>query len=460
MVAQAFEAYLKNNNLRWAADELKDKLPKHEHGSLEKIPKKVPEETEKPEDWQAVLYFLIHLVPVDAIAQLRHQLYKWLSLEQKPSNKDKKDKKDKVAKPLARLFDLYLDMHDAKFGGNKAINVYDSDLKDLFEPKELFCDACPEPDTKQLAPWRWRGLREILRFGDLKPLMPIFRKHPITDELNELEKKNAIARQQKKREGLHKKWEKKKDLSSEDKKDYREALKAIEKHRHLAAHVHLNNHARLHRFMMRVLGRLADYAGLWERDLFFVTLALINLLGKQPNDVFDEEGLDHLKNGQIVTAIRKLGKSQNKDAKEIFKQLKQIFGFDKCFLDPPGQNKDPLIDIRNSLMHFNMLQSNGNEPPNLTEAVNDTRKLMAYDRKLKNAVTRSIKEMLVREGLNLSWCMEGHQLTKATVKTRQATHLGNKAKENLHGEKYVEMVADLFGGKAQSPDQNSKQRKR
>ncbi len=60
----------------------------------------------------------------------------------------------------------------------------------------------------------WRGLWEILRFGSLKPLMPIFRQHRITDEdVKKLTKtetpengkasSSRIARDQEKREALH-----------------------------------------------------------------------------------------------------------------------------------------------------------------------------------------------------------------------------------------------------------------
>ena len=84
---------------------------------------------------------------------------------------------------------------------------------------------------------------------------------------------------------------------------------------------------------------------------------------------------------------------------------------------------------------------------NLTDAVNDTRRLMAYDRKLKNAVSKSIVELMARENLDLTWKMTGHRLGGATVATRSATHLGDKRiTEDLHGEQFVAMAASLFGG--------------
>ena len=96
-----------------------------------------------------------------------------------------------------------------------------------------------------------------------------------------------------------------------------------------------------------------------------------------------------------------------------------------------------------------MLQSGANEPLDLTAAVNDARRLMAYDRKLKNAVSRSIIELLARENLDLTWEMKDHELTGAVVKSRQAAHLGGKKiTEDLLGPAFVAMAAALFAGTA------------
>ena len=141
-----------------------------------------------------------------------------------------------------------------------------------------------------------------------------------------------------------------------------------------------------------------------------------------------------------MEAVRKLEQT-GKDGKAIVDQLKRLFGTD--FL----HRRDGVVPIRNGLAHFNMLQ--GSATLDLTKAVNDTRRLMAYDRKLKNAVSQSIIEMLAREGLYLTWDMKDHSLTNARVNVRQAVHLEDqKIREDLHGEQFVKMVADLFGGEA------------
>ena len=444
VVAQAFEAWLTEAELAWALDDLGDgPLPEQKRGDLEAAPRPAtgPSGTDT-EDWKAVLYFLLHLAPVEAVNRLQHQLRKWSALERKPSAE---------AEAMGRLLDLYITMHDAKFEGGEGMAGAKA-LEPLFDGAETFSRACPEQQGEDGGRRvSWRGLREILRFGDLRPLMPIFEKHPIAandlDELDAFEKKedgaSPIARRQEERERLHEKWtKKKKAFSAEDRRAYREALAEVARHRRRAAHVRLVDHARLHRLLMAVLGRLVDYAGLWERDLYFATLALARLRGKRPEEVFDAKSLKSLKNGQIVKALKEYQKSKDDGGKAIYDRLKQLFGDD--FLD----GKCGGASIRDDLTHFKMLQG-GVGALDLTKLVNDARRLMAYDRKLKNAVSKSVIELMARENLDLAWEMEGHRLTGATVKPRQAVHLEDrKIREDLHGEPFVAMAAALFAGEA------------
>ena len=454
VVGQAFEEYLKTAGLSWVLDDLGDgPRPENRLGNLDDLPRPASDPAqEKPEDWQAVLYFLLHLVPVDAVGRLQHQLRKWSILEKKVVVAVSEQRP--VADFAGRIFGLYLDMHDTKFEGSAGLEGAEA-LKGLFESEKAFSRACPgQPgqDAGRYVPWR--GLREILRFGCLRPLMPVFQEHAVgcgeVDKLAEWENvsdgDSRIVKRQKEREELHEKWVENKKLSDQDKTAYGKALADVVRHRHRAAHVRLNNHARLHSLLMEVLGRLVDYAGLWERDLYFTTLALVWRGQKKPDDVFHGKGLKRLKDGRIVQALRELENSQDNDVKTMVGQLKRLFGED--FLN----GKCGEVSVRNNLMHFNMLQGR-NPVLNLTETVNDTRRLMTYDRKLKNAVSQSIKEMLAREGFDLTWEMRGHRLECAKIKVRQAIHLKDKnIKENLHGDQFVKMTASLFCGEQEPSD--------
>ncbi len=447
VVAQAFHAYLTDAGFIWTLDDPDEgPLPETRKADPDKIAE--PQHADFPEEgmeWLARLYFLVHLAPVEAISGLRHQLRKYAVLEPAP---------DPDVAAVERLLGLYLDMHDAKFEGGEGVAGAEA-LRELFASEAVFRRVCPKGgDADSHVPWR--GLREVLRFGRGEPrLMPVFRTQSIgTEIVDELEKLEAeptsgglspVATPHKRREQLHAAWVKKKRLSSEDRGAYRDSLEKVVHHRHLAAHVRLANHARLHRLAMAVLARLADYAGLWERDLYFVALGLIRLQGVEPKEVFSEKELRELRKGQIVFALRK---DQNNDAvpesdrkKAIKEHLRRLFG--KDFL-----HKDGAAGIRNGFAHFNMLRSGANEAFDLTAAVNDARRLMAYDRKLKNAVSRSIVELLARENLDLAWEMKGHRLADAVVKSRQANHLGGREiTEDLHGPAFVAMAAAMFGGK-------------
>lgn len=446
VVGQAFERYLEEKDLNWILDEPDPRRrPEKRLSDLGQASVLVGDPTmdNDVENWQAVLYLLVHMVPVDAIGRLRHQLRKWTVLEQRPSA-------DVTA--VERLLDLYLAMHDAKFEGGEGVDGI-KELENLFESPDVFSRVCLQTGSDADRHVPWRGLREVLRFGDLRPLMSIFKRHVITSEeacklANYWEAKKSdgsrIAIRQAEREQLHEKWFKsKKEFSDRNRRAYSDALDDVIRHRHMAAHVRLIDHARLHRLLMSVLGRLADYAGLWERDLYFVTLALVHFAGMTPEDVFSrkDKGLNFLESGRIVEAVRSLSPSHDNGTRTICTQLEDMFGED--FLS----GTTGIVRIRNDLMHFNMLCKEGQ--PNLTAAVNDTRRLMAHDRKLKNAVSRSIIELLAREGLNLEWKMDDHTLCRAKIASRRIFHLGNKTiTEDLHGEAFVDMAAVLFGGTA------------
>ena len=446
VVGQAFETFLKDRSLEWVLDDLTDDLPKNKRSDLAAVSQPESASSRQPaKDWHVVLYFLLHLVPVDAVGRLQHQLRKGTILVRKGTIPEGELSADVEA--VQRLSGLYLDMYDAKFEGGAGMAGAEA-LKELFASEKVFSQVCsnqPGEDTDRYVPWR--GLREILRFGSLEPLMRIFKQHRITaedvDELTTTE--TPIAKRQKEREELHAKWVKeKRKFSDRDRAAYSKALADVAEHRHLAAHVRLNNHARLNGLLMQVLGRLADYAWLWERDLYFTTLALIADNEKSPKDVFQEKKfekeLEGLRNGRIVEAVRALKKSHDVDGKKIFGRLQRLFG-DKFHDGKNGTARD-----RNYLAHFNMLRD-PNTRLNLTDSVNRTRRLVAYDRKLKNAVSQSIKEMLAREGFDLTWTMKDHELRSARIRTRQAFHLGGKTiREDLHGTKFVSMTAALFDG--------------
>ena len=466
VVAQALQVYLQAA-FKWLLDMNAKSLPQAAESQLEHL---ASPQAKAVDDWQKRLYFLLHLVPVGEVSSVLHQLRKWQVLEHKAGVQD-----DALYLACEQVLVLYLDMHDAKFDGGETLQV-EPVFADCFENEAVFKEIyptsdAPTPDDHRLPK---RGLRELLRFGYWQNLQPIFAQHKVKDKdvkkLANLESSSdntpsIVAAAQDKLAELHHQWVKTKnktDWTPQNQDDYSEALEIVETHRHLAAQVRLSNHVRLHRLLMSVLARLVDYAGLWERDLYFVTLALVYQADMNIDDAAiwqdKDKGLEFLEDGQIVFALKEMSSGMKK-------KLRTYFSDGKNAIDP---------QTRNDLSHFNMLQTSA-ASLDLTYWVNQTRQLMAYDRKLKNAVAKSVLELLVREGLELQWKMNAHCLHKATIKSKTIVHLGGKViakqqgnkgekvTEKQHGDPYCQMVAALFGGNVISdpvsctPPVNSKQ---
>jgi hypothetical protein len=403
--------------------------------------------------WQQRLYYLMHFAPVDVASQLLHQLRKWHILT--GQGNEMADDAPILYDQCAQVLTLYLDMHDAKFDGGVAYSLGENErnqLKSFYERSEDFEKRFPPAQGTQTngqidSRTPVRPLRELMRFGSLGRLSPLFTNHPITQiESERFEQlQNEIEAAQSKRETLHAQWvECREDRTRifQETRRYSDVLKICQEHRHLAHRVRLLDHIKLHNLLIAVLARLADYAGLWERDLYFVTLALCHQQQLDLPALFPANGKhgNLFDGGQIVEALRKIQPNQ-------LPMLETLFG--QTYL------KGELVDIRNRFSHFNMLQ--GNKPAlNLTQEINQARQLMAYDRKLKNAVSKSIIEMLSREGLNLTWKTDAnHSLQICKVESEQIFHLNDmNLKENLHGQAYCQMVKNLFAT-AHAPDQTS-----
>ena len=437
VIARAFKQWLEDENLTWL---LKNPLPDAPDpaASAERL-KELHESVEVKTSftpWQSALYILLYLLPINAASALRHQLRKWVIVRGKTDHKTGID----FAEALEEVFDLYIVMHDAVHTGGGAALPRQDELKELFENPADFDKVFPastDPAQAKDSHLPIRGLRELLRFGGFPILEDVFKTQKISSKEVEAwsEQKESIKDSQQKREDLHAKLSRKKakDITKKDAQAYKDCNEKIVAYRQLAAQVTFTNHLRLHYLLMAVLGRLVDYAGLWERDLYFRTLARLYHENKAPCEVFEDEGNDRLNDGRIVDAFKKL----KPEAQDKWKKF-------------PSEKGKQAPHWRNNFAHFNMLQKL-NEL-NLTEEINHARGLMAYDRKLKNAVAKSIIDLLTREGLILRWQMdEAGKLGEATIQSKSINHLGGKGgDEALHGEQFVKMAARLFNGKALS----------
>ncbi|MCX8505127.1 MAG: type VI-A CRISPR-associated RNA-guided ribonuclease Cas13a, partial [Alphaproteobacteria bacterium] len=447
------------------------------------------------EDWQKSLYFMLHFVPAGFASTLYHQLKKWHILADKgdlPAHQDrnKSDPDTKLFKQLAAVMVLYLDMHDANFDGTGAPTGSEK-LIDLFEDKRAFQRVFPNvtanPNASQQAGEKSitlpRGLREFLRFGFHGKIMDSLQNSKIThqdlDRLAELQPK--IDKTQQSLDKIHLDWadaEKKKDFGryhQNDLKDYERHLKLQSEYRQLKNRVNLTYHLHLHQLLMEILARLVDYASLWERDQIFLLLALAHQHGHSSmNDFFSvitdengrvQDGFALFADGRVVEARDNLVKTAaNKNDPKLTAFAQKL---DK-FIPLNQRNKRSNRSIRNYFMHFNMLRDKKpkankvpvKEPLDLMSWLNQARELMSYDRKLKNAVAKSIIELFERHNISIGWDADAdHQLINPRLKNQRITHLGGltiiqtggkhdkkgfKITEWMHNEDYLKMICAML----------------
>ena len=426
LVIRVFEKFLQDRKFSWLY-QIKDKT-----GATNINPDQItPEENTDPvETWQAGLYLVLHFIPFDAVSRLLHQFKRWGALQ----NKYEQEALDTVADEtqvnrFKQTLALYLKMHDGRIDGT-ATAVDLTPLRELYQDPEMFntifATTGNDTDEVERTDHTRKGLRQILRFNHLPALGFIFRHQKITNaeikELKEFETgvnggNSPIKQAHIDRSKIHDDTMiKRKQISSDDIQKYRDAINTIVRHKALVGRVYFGDHLRLHRLMMMVIGRLIDYAGLWERDC--------SIESRYSSDGFIELAKTH-------TGVE--------------------------WTDPGLPQSE---QTRNDLAHFNILAP-GAEPINLTKLVNRTRHMMQYDRKLKNAVSKSIIEMLEREGIKLEWTMKGHFLSTPRISGIDIRHMAkNKKKgkkidppiiEARHNPAFLEMVAILFGGCVKPP---------
>lgn len=468
IIGQALADYLKENKtvLEWLIGIRPGASGLHSG----QFPDMIHGEQEPPHIWLACLYYVLHLVPVDDVSRLMHQFRKWGVLEQQAGHTEP----DENVEALKSVIALYLDMHDGKHDGSGVQMAGLAPFEELFEkPADFETTFVTEGSTDDHLAATRRGLREIMRFGHLGVLNGAIRMNRISSadisDLAKLERipvggkpqDSEIARAQLKRKSLHSditttRWTRGTDRQAFNAKmkawidEYPKHLDLIRRHRSLANKVRLNNHIRLHRLMVRIVSRLIDYAGTWERDGYFISLALMRLHGFKPEDVIFPDPRTGRNAAKAFRNSGQLPPGEDMLATHFCELLKRF-------------HTQKHRNIRNDLHHFNILAG---DDVDLTKAVNQVRRLMAYDRKQKNAISSSIIDLMFEEGLVLKWEMdESHQLTNVIVRSRDIKHLANhlpksrnhsgretkemqqKFTEPFHESAFVAMICQLF-----SPD--------
>lgn len=390
-----------------------------------------------------LFYLYLHLLNGDHLNHLSMQLVKTATLTNKNETLA-------TIKHYQNIVNFYLKIKDAQLMN---ISINDNLWQDFYAEKINHNNVNFSMQA---------SIIELNRFIGLNKLKAMLKSSELLanqKEVNALSGGNLktdIERKHKELAELHKKsLDDKKSNNQQDSsftlenlKDYRDNMNNIEFYKHINKKITCQYPIKLHQLILAIAGRLVGYVNLFERDLYFYLVAVNYLCQgdalQKKDDLIDKEKRKNkeYKDRQRVELwkyVRNNTESQN---------LKQALAFFEQSFGDVGFNK--IIGYRANIMHFNyLIQSN--KAVNFTSFINDLRKLTSYDRKLKNAVSKSIMNILDQNGIEVKFEMDKHQLELLNIQAKEIEHLKhlklqgeNKIIIKTEHDDYIALVKQLF----------------
>lgn len=276
-----------------------------------------------------------------------------------------------------------------------------------------------------------RSFYNIKKYGILDLLEKIVTKADLKITKEEIKKYKNLQKELEKndfykiQERIHRNYNQKPFLIKNNEKDfndYKKAIENIQNYTQLKNKIEFNDLNLLQSLLFRILHRLAGYTSLWERDLQF------KLKGEYPENKYIDEifNFDNSKNkiyneknergGSVVSKygyflVEKDGEIQRKNARD--KKKNKII-------------KKEGLEIRNYIAHFNYIPD---ATKSILEILEELRNLLKYDRKLKNAVMKSIKDIFKEYGLiiefKISHVNNSEKIEVLNVDSEKIKHLKN-----------------------------------
>ena len=280
-----------------------------------------------------------------------------------------------------------------------------------------------------------RNLYNIKKYGMLDLLEKISEKTNYCIKKKDLEEYSKLRKQLEDEKTnfyeiqkyLHFKYQKKpkKILWKNNKNDYekyKKSIENIEKYVHLKNKIEFNELNLLQSLLLKILHRLVGFTSIWERDLRF------RLTGEFPDELDVEDIFDHRKRykGTGGGICKKYDRFINTHTEYKNNNKMENVKFD---------DNTP---VRNYIAHFNYLPT---PKYSILKMIEKLRKLLDYDRKLKNAVMKSIKDILEEYGFKAEFIINSDkEIILNPVKSVEIIHLG---KEDLKSRRNSEDLCKL-----------------
>ncbi|MDR0806340.1 MAG: type VI-A CRISPR-associated RNA-guided ribonuclease Cas13a [Enterobacteriaceae bacterium] len=214
----------------------------------------------------------------------------------------------------------------------------------------------------------------------------------------------------------------------------------------------------LHNLLIDILGRLAGFVHLWERDFRFLHEAYFNTSG-QPDlpefidnnhEFYIRESTREYKNfcySILLSPVNTQYAKKNIDSTGSWKDKRNYIAHFNYLTRRFNQNGELILSLKTDL-----------EQASLLKLLSHVRELVSYDRKLKNAVAKSFIDLLEKHGINITFeplHKNHHLFVIKEIKSGEIKHLGGEKIKQDDGKsapittnrvpkEYVEMVRALL----------------
>jgi len=195
-------------------------------------------------------------------------------------------------------------------------------------------------------------------------------------------------------------------------KDYAEKLQCVVRYKHLRRKLTFESLYKLFSIHVDLHGVMLAFVQNWERDMFFLLTALkyMGYVKGKSDDCVDRI----FAKGKVIHNLLNSKKYLRDDDKNLLASL--------CWNESSKSNiKENKIKVRNVISHLNhFTQSSNNKQPSIEEMINNLRYLLYYDRKRQNAVTKSIKDLMLKEhNIKISWKNATNAQGNVELKTKR-----------------------------------------
>ncbi len=235
-----------------------------------------------------------------------------------------------------------------------------------------------------------------------------------------------------------------KKFIAKNREEYLKVCNEIEQYNWLDNKLHFVHLNRLHLLTIDIVGRMAGFVALFDRDFqmmdatrnndLFQLKSFVNLrkidkfLSKEQKRKDKLNNYQDIKNGNIIKSnsyenitvddweqLTLCMKEKRKNINSIFLNLKDI------------EDDEKIYTVRNFIAHFNYITTSASEY-SLLDLINELRELLQYDRKLKNAVSKAFIDLFDKHGmmLKLQLNLSNHKLEIQNLEPKKTNPFGNQ----------------------------------